>query len=99
MVARGWKYYSNYYSINHGHFRHNAYSYFNVTIFDLSAAKIEYPTAKIESDASIDTSDVKKNSSENMSHGPLLQEEIINRQEGEANNDNFQTNVIEVEVF
>ncbi|KAK4360673.1 hypothetical protein RND71_019625 [Anisodus tanguticus] len=45
-LAEGWQDFTDYYSIRCGHFLmfgYNAHSHFNVTIFDLSAAEIEYP--------------------------------------------------------
>ncbi|XP_060192862.1 uncharacterized protein LOC132622293 [Lycium barbarum] len=45
-LAQGWQDFCDYYSISCGHFLmfgYNARSHFNVTIFDLSAAEIEYP--------------------------------------------------------
>ncbi|XP_055802907.1 B3 domain-containing transcription factor VRN1-like [Solanum dulcamara] len=102
-LAEGWKDFSDYYSIRRGHFLmfgYNARSHFNVTIFDLSAAEIEYPTAETESDDSIDISDVVEHSSLNLSHDPLIQERKRERQEGEEEDDSpveHQTNVIEEE--
>ncbi|KAK4360674.1 hypothetical protein RND71_019626 [Anisodus tanguticus] len=65
-LAEGWQDFSDYYSISCGNFLmfgYNARSHFNVTIFDMSAAEIEYPTAEIESGDSIDISDVVEHSS------------------------------------
>ncbi|KAH0716822.1 hypothetical protein KY290_013077 [Solanum tuberosum] len=45
-LTKGWQDFCDYYSISCGHFLmfgYNARSHFNVTIFDLSAAEIEYP--------------------------------------------------------
>ncbi|KAJ8544725.1 hypothetical protein K7X08_017308 [Anisodus acutangulus] len=45
-LAKGWKDFTDYYSISSGYFlifRYNNRSHFNVTIFELSAAEIEYP--------------------------------------------------------
>ncbi|KAK4709827.1 hypothetical protein R3W88_004340 [Solanum pinnatisectum] len=45
-LTKGWQDFCDYYSISFGHFLmfgYNARSHFNVTIFDLSAAEIEYP--------------------------------------------------------
>ncbi|XP_025885043.1 B3 domain-containing transcription factor VRN1 [Solanum lycopersicum] len=89
-LAEGWKDFSDYYSIRRGNFfmfGYNARSHFNVTIFDFSAAEIEYPPAEIESDDSIDISDVVEYSSEYLSHDPLVKERKRIRQEGEEEND------------
>ncbi|MCD7472242.1 hypothetical protein HAX54_013268 [Datura stramonium] len=102
-LAEGWKDFSNYYSISRGHFLmfgYNARSHFNVIIFDLSAAEIEYPIAETESDDSTDISDVVRHSAEYLSHGSLVRERKRKRQEGEAEDDipvYLQTNVIEEE--
>ncbi|KAF3651485.1 B3 domain-containing transcription factor VRN1-like [Capsicum chacoense] len=99
-LAQGWKDFSDYYSISRGHFLifgYNARSHFNVTIFDLSAAEVDYPIAEIESDDSIDISDVVEHSSENLSRGPLIEEGERKRQGGETEDDDLQTNVIEEE--
>ncbi|XP_016484669.1 B3 domain-containing transcription factor VRN1-like [Nicotiana tabacum] len=99
----GWQDFNDFYSISCGHFLmfgYNARSHFNVTIFDLSASEVEYPTKEIESDDSIDISDVVEHSVENLSHGPLGQERKRKRQEGEAVDDIpviVQTKVIEEE--
>lgn len=48
-LAKGWQDFCECYSISCGHvlmFGYNARSHFNVTIFDLSAAEIEYPYSK-----------------------------------------------------
>ncbi|KAG5621444.1 hypothetical protein H5410_006662 [Solanum commersonii] len=45
-LTKGWQDFCDYYSISCGHFlmfRYNVRSHFNVTIFDMSAAEIEYP--------------------------------------------------------
>ncbi|KAK4733432.1 hypothetical protein R3W88_007693 [Solanum pinnatisectum] len=58
---KGWLDFVDYHSISCGHFLMFGYdgrSHFNVTIFDLSATEIEYPTTENDSDDSIEIVEV-----------------------------------------
>lgn len=60
-LAKGWEDFSDYHSISCGQFLmfgYNGRSHFNVTIFDLSATEIEYPTTENDSDDSIEILEV-----------------------------------------
>ncbi|XP_059312733.1 B3 domain-containing protein LOC_Os12g40080-like isoform X1 [Lycium ferocissimum] len=103
-LAKGWRDFSDYYSIDCGHFLmfgYNGLSHFNVTIFDLSATEIEYPTTEIDSDDSIEilevdpeshkgktnVPDVVEHSVENIGHCSLGQTSKRKTQDGDEEDD------------